>query len=406
MRSRSLAEHAALVEGALLRWPAGPGSPNGVVKAVDGQQVVVLLDGEDEPKRFSSRAGVVERVVLTGMVKRQSTGDVGIVQGMTTELPPRWQVFVDGRVLTVAEADLRPHVLNDPRSRLMDGRLGSARQFALAVTSRRYEIEQLTNDLVSLGQSRVALKPHQVSVVHRVVSDYPHRYLLCDEVGLGKTIEAGLVLKELRARGGAARCLVIVPPNLVRQWQFELKSKFNETFSVLNSDTVRFLKSAQGFDGNPFEAFDSVIVSSGWIGSEPWSKLMAEVPWDMVIVDEAHHARVRVSGNKREETRLYRAVRSVVSPDAFSKRATLFLTATPMQWTVPTFVDTAFESCPVQSGVASMGSTRRRFTEEYKAQAVGFVIDDHRPVAEVARNIGVHEMTLGKWGVPRTQEVT
>src|SRR3954454_6430940 len=153
-----MAEPTGLVEGALLRWPSGPGSPNGVVRMVDGQQLIVLLDGEEEPKLFSSRAGVVERVVLTGMVKRQSTGDVGIVQGLTTELPPRWQVFIDGRVLTVAEADLRPHVLNDPRSRLMEGRLGSARQFALAVTSRRYEIEQLTNDLVSLGQSRVALK--------------------------------------------------------------------------------------------------------------------------------------------------------------------------------------------------------------------------------------------------------
>ena len=324
-------KEAPLIAGALLRWPTGPGSPVGVITAVYKQRVTVLLDGEEQSKLFASGAGVVERVVLSGMVKRQSTGDVGIVQGMTTKVPPRWQVFVHGRVITVAEADLRPHVLDDPRSRLANGRVGTARQFALAVTSRRYEIEQLMNDLVSLGQSRVALKPHQVSVVHRVVSDYPHRYLLCDEVGLGKTIEAGLVLKELRARGGATRCLVIVPPNLVRQWQFELRSKFNETFSILNSDTVRFLKTSQGFDGNPFEAFDSVIVSSGWIGSEPWSSLVAEVPWDMVIVDEAHHARVRMSGNKREETRLYRAVRKVASPEAFSKRAALFLTATPMQ---------------------------------------------------------------------------
>ena len=292
-------KEAPLIAGALLRWPTGPGSPVGVITAVYKQRVTVLLDGEEQSKLFASGAGVVERVVLSGMVKRQSTGDVGIVQGMTTKVPPRWQVFVHGRVITVAEADLRPHVLDDPRSRLANGRVGTARQFALAVTSRRYEIEQLMNDLVSLGQSRVALKPHQVSVVHRVVSDYPHRYLLCDEVGLGKTIEAGLVLKELRARGGATRCLVIVPPNLVRQWQFELRSKFNETFSILNSDTVRFLKTSQGFDGNPFEAFDSVIVSSGWIGSEPWSSLVAEVPWDMVIVDEAHHARVRMSGNKR-----------------------------------------------------------------------------------------------------------
>jgi ATP-dependent helicase HepA len=84
------------------------------------------------------------------------------------------------------------------------------------VTARRHELEQLTNELVSLGQSRVDIKPHQVSVAHRVVTNYPHRFLLCDEVGLGKTIEAGMVLKELRARGGAVRALVIVPPNLMR----------------------------------------------------------------------------------------------------------------------------------------------------------------------------------------------
>lgn len=252
-------------EGALVRWPTAPGCPTGVVRSAGGSQVSVLFDGEDEPKLFSARAGVLERVVLAGMVKRVSTGDVGVIRGMTTAAPPRWQVFLNGKVITVAEGDLRPHVLDDPRSRAQGGRLGSARQFALAVTARRYEVEQLTNDLVSLGESRVDLKPHQVSVVHRVVSDYPHRYLLCDEVGLGKTIEAGLVLKELRARGGADQCIAIVPPNLIRQWQFELKSKFNEVFSILNSDTVRYLKSSQGYDGNPFEKFDSVIVSSGLI---------------------------------------------------------------------------------------------------------------------------------------------
>ena len=242
-----------------------------------------------------------------------------------------WQVLIDQRIITVAEADLRPHMLDDPQSRLLEGRLGSARQFALTVTARRYEIEQLTGDLVSLGESRVDIKPHQVSVVHRVITSYPHRFLLCDEVGLGKTIEAGMILKELRARGGAARCLVIAPPSLLRQWQYELKSKFNETFSIINSDTVRFLRTSQGMTGNPFESYDSVIVSSSWISMEERAREAAEVSWDMVIVDEAHHARVHLSGRRREETRLYKVVRDLVSPDAFSKRAALFLTATPMQ---------------------------------------------------------------------------
>ncbi len=322
---------SGLVAGALVRWPTAPGSPIGVIVEIDERRIRVRFDGDTESKIFNSRAGVVERIELAGMIRRASNGTIGVIHAQTTSAPPRWQIILDGRLVTVAEADLRPHVLDDPHSRVIDGRLGSARQFALAMTARRYELENLTNDLVSLGQARVDIKPHQVSVVHRVITDYPHRFLLCDEVGLGKTIEAGMILKELRARGAANRVLVITPPNLLRQWQFELKSKFNESFSIINSETVKYLRSTQAMADNPFEVFDSVLVSSSWISRPPWAKLAAETAWDMVIVDEAHHARVRRSGKRREETRLYKVVRDLVSPDAFSKRAALFLTATPMQ---------------------------------------------------------------------------
>lgn len=320
-----------LVAGGLVRWPTAPGSPVGVVVEIDGPRIRVRFDGDTESKIFNARAGVVERLELTGMVRRASNGTIGLLHAQTTAVPPRWQVILEGKLVTVAEADLRPHVMDDPHSRLVDGRLGSARQFALAMTARRYELENLTNDLVSLGEARVDIKAHQVSVVHRVITNYPHRFLLCDEVGLGKTIEAGMILKELRARGGATRVLVIAPPNLLRQWQFELKSKFNESFSIINSETVKYLRSTQALADNPFEVFDSVLVSSSWITGPTWAKLAAESSWDMVIVDEAHHARVRRSGNRREETRLYKVVRDLASPDAFSKRAALFLTATPMQ---------------------------------------------------------------------------
>jgi SNF2 family DNA or RNA helicase len=320
-----------LVVGALANWPASPGSGFGVITDIDLRQVRVRFDNEADERVFRLDAGAIERVVLSGMVRRVSNGTLGMITAPSTASPPRWQVFIDGKLVTVAESDLRPHVMDDPKSRMVQGRLGSARQFALAVTARRYELENLTNDLVCLGEARVDVKPHQVSVVHRVITNYPHRFLLCDEVGLGKTIEAAMILKELRARESAIRALVIAPPNLLRQWQFELKSKFNETFSIINSETVRYLKSAQSYDGNPFEAFDSVIVSSAWVASDKWAKLAAETPWDMVIVDEAHHARVRGRQQARVETKLYKVVRALVSPDAFSKRAALFLTATPMQ---------------------------------------------------------------------------
>jgi ATP-dependent helicase HepA len=320
-----------LVPGALVRWPYGPGAPLGVVVRADGDRVEVRLDDVGEVRVFNARAAAIERVPLQGTVRRLSNGAIGSVHAQATVAPPRWQILIDQRIITVAEADLRPHVPDDALGRILAGRLGTARQFALAVTARRYEIEQMTNDLVAIGESRVAVKPHQVSVVYRVITSYPHRFLLCDEVGLGKTIEAGLILKELRARGSAGRCIVIAPANLLRQWQFELKSKFNETFSIINSDTVRYLRQSQGFTGNPFEIHDNVIVSSSWITAGERSRQVSDVSWDMVIVDEAHHARVHVSGRRREETRLYRVVRDLVSPDAFSKRAALFLTATPMQ---------------------------------------------------------------------------
>ena len=303
-----------LVAGALVRWPSAPGAPVGVITEVDGPRIKVRFDGDGEAKIFNARAGVVERVALSGMVRRVSTDEVGLLDQQTTPVPPRWKVMIlGGQVITVSEADLRPHVLDDPQSRILDGRLGTSLQFDLAVTARRYELEHLTNDLVSLGEARVDVKPHQVSVVHRVISDYPHRFLLCDEVGLGKTIEAGMVLKELRARGAAARTLVIAPPNLLRQWQFELKSKFNESFSIINSSTVKYLRSTQSEESNPFEVFDSVIVSSAWITSPKWAKLVAETPWDMVIVDEAHHARVRGRGRSRRETQLYKVVRALAN---------------------------------------------------------------------------------------------
>lgn len=330
-RTREAVTMGDLVAGALVTWPSAPGAPVGVVTEVDGPRIRVRFDGDDESKIFNARAGVVERVELRGMVRRVSTGAIGLLHEPTTSVPPRWQVFLEGQLLTIAEADLRQHVMDDPHSRIVEGRLGTPRQFDLAVTARRYELENLTNDLVALGEARVDIKPHQVSVVHRVISDYPHRFLLCDEVGLGKTIEAGMILKELRARGAAARTLVIAPPNLLRQWQFELKSKFNESFSIINSATVKYLQSTQSIETNPFEVYDSVIVSSAWITTPKWAKLAEESPWDMVILDEAHHARVRGSGRSRRETRLYKTVRSLASPDAFSKRAALFLTATPMQ---------------------------------------------------------------------------
>jgi ERCC4-related helicase len=316
--------------GDLVYWS---GTDYGVVTSAAATRVTVHVDGATDPMIFATEAGVVRQVDLGDypMLLRRSTGEVGANQGPAAAGSKAWRVFMGGQMLVIQQSDLRPYVPQDAVARIERGTLGLPKQFVMTVAARARLVDHHRSELMSIAETRVEPMPHQVSVVHRVVSDFPHRFLLCDEVGLGKTIEAGMVLKELRARGAAKRTIIIVPPNLVGQWQFELKTKFNEPFAVLNAATVKHLQNAQGQVANPFEAYESVIVSAAWVAHPKWAALAAATEWDMVVVDEAHHARVRITGKKREETRLYKAVRRLVAPDVFSQRAALLLTATPMQ---------------------------------------------------------------------------
>ena len=326
-------ESVSVVVGGLVQWKNA--KTFGVVTDIDDRAIRVRWDDGGLPSQFVVESPPLLRVDLQGQTVRiMSTGEDAAALSLAEASTPAWQCFVaaasGGRVGNFLEADLRPILITDPVSRFQANHIGSLRQYRLQEVTRWYRVQHLYDDLISLGQVGVDIKPHQVSVAHKVVSNYPHRFLLCDEVGLGKTIEAGMVLKELRARGGGRRILAIVPPSLVRQWQFEMKSKFNESFSVLNTDTVRYMRN-QGQTDNPFTYYDSVLCSSGWIANPKWATLCSEVDWDIVILDEAHHARSRRSGNRVSTTRLYRLIRDLATPEHFSRRGMLFLTATPMQ---------------------------------------------------------------------------
>jgi SNF2 family DNA or RNA helicase len=298
-----------------------------IVRVVDGVASVLF---DDNVMREIVDLSTLSRVQLPRRLKRISTGQQCFLVDNKSVSPPTWTVFVsfDQPEIEVSEADLRPDLSIDPYAQAIDGRPAGALDETLVATAAHFlRNEHRNNDLVSLDGARVDVKPHQVSVVHRVVSNMPHRYLLCDEVGLGKTIEAAMVIKELRARGEALRVLVIVPASLTRQWQFELKSKFNEVFSILNSETIRAIAGERP-EENPFTRYESVIVSKDWISNKDRAKLAAEAAWDLIIVDEAHHARKHQDGT---ETQLYKAVYGLTDIAKFPDRAVLFLTATPMQ---------------------------------------------------------------------------
>ncbi|HEU4974150.1 MAG TPA: helicase-related protein [Baekduia sp.] len=320
-----------IVNGALVEWQGQLAVVVAVSEDGDGAMAEVQFDNGDK-KFFKSDSGQLTRVVFrAGSQVMRGDGVIGVVlEQVSAGQFPMWKVAFGGAVPTLPEMALRPAVIDDPIERMRGGHLGTAKQFNLRSVAADLWLAHRHSELVSLAHARIDLLPHQVSVVHRVVSNYPHRFMLCDEVGLGKTIEAAMIIKELRARGQAKRVLIVAPAGLQRQWQFELKTKFNESFAIYGKSTLRYLQE-KGVQ-NPWTDHDSIITSHSWASWTPERRAeIASVPWDMVVVDEAHHARAQRRGTTVDRTNLYRLVGDLIGhPDA-ARRAVLLLTASPLQ---------------------------------------------------------------------------
>ena len=173
--------------------------------------------------------------------------------------------------------------------------------------------------------------PHQIAIACRAVETYPRGYLLADEVGLGKTIEAGLILRELLLNAKAQSALLLVPASVMRQWQQELSEKL--ALDVPRFDGGRFFNVANEeveWDqrASPWRAFPVVLASSHLARRRTRrAEVLNAGPWDVVLVDEAHHARRR--GKTEEPNALLRLLRDMKA--AHSWKALYLASATPMQ---------------------------------------------------------------------------
>jgi SNF2 family DNA or RNA helicase len=322
-----------LVAGNVVRWVAGANGGVGIVVDVDGGRQVRVRFDTGEENLFAWPNDVLERVRFEpgSKVHLLADDEIGVVSDVT-EIEGRLFYAVQlpaGVQKTVLEDGVRAAVITDPLELLRAGTVDSARSVNLRLSATRLLFAHQFDELSSLSNSRVEIKPHQVGVLHRVMTSYPHRFLLADEVGLGKTIEAGLIIKELKARGLANRVLVLAPSGIVSQWQFELKTKFNEIFAHLNGQSVAYLRANHPGD-NVWALNENVIASTTYASwDDRRAREIALVDWDLVIVDEAHHARRTL--NNLAGTRLFRLVQELANPEQARSRAMLFLTATPMQ---------------------------------------------------------------------------
>ncbi len=178
---------------------------------------------------------------------------------------------------------------------------GDSLHFRLGVEALRLGLAYEYDPFFALAIARVDPLPHQLDAVYNYFLKQPRiRFLLADDPGAGKTIMAGLLLKELKVRGLVKRTLIITPANLTFQWQRELKDKFREDFEVIRGDVLR-----ANYGSNPWKDKNQVVTSVSWVSRiEDAKDSLLRSNWDLIIVDEAHKMSAHSSDNKTLAYRL------------------------------------------------------------------------------------------------------
>jgi ATP-dependent helicase HepA len=320
---------SAFIQGMKVRYLPQPEWGVGHLVSIEegGARAVVQFPGREngEALTVSTRGGALVHASLeAGLVIKTFKGRQGVVirEEEGARGLKRYAIkFDDGKEDEYPETEFRalppkPDLL----SMMKEGRVADAKNFLLRRSALQLDDERRNDALGALLASRVMVKPHQVGVVQRVLSAHKPRFVLADEVGLGKTIEAGMIFSALRLAGLARRVLVVAPSHLTVQWLVELFHKFNHLFTLM--DTERYEQSLDEQPTvSPWSRFNFVVTSLELLQRSEQYRKEASDPsahWDLVIIDEAHH----LKGEKAYEAALGLAKNSF---------GLLLLTATPMQ---------------------------------------------------------------------------
>ena len=218
--------------------------------------------------------------------------------------------------------------LNRPGERLLNGQIDRNKWFSLRTRARSIANTLLQSPVYGLAGCRTSLIAHQLYIAHEVSRRFAPRVLLADEVGLGKTIEAGLILHQQLLLERAHRVLIVVPESLVHQWLVEMVRRFNLMFSVFDEARCQAIEESEaegdGNGDNPFHSEQLIICSLQFLvehQNRSEQALMGE--WDLLVVDEAHHLTWSAESVSAE----YRTIESLASKTP----GILLLTATPEQ---------------------------------------------------------------------------
>ena len=199
---------------------------------------------------------------------------------------------------------------------------GDATKLRLVTEALRIRLAHLFDPYMALHTSQVQPLPHQITAVYgEMLTRQPLRFLLADDPGAGKTIMAGLLIRELMVRGELERCLIVAPGSLVEQWQDELANKFELNFDLLSRDRIQASRTADPFGESPLWLARMDMLSR----NEDLQARLAAHEWDLIVVDEAHRMSASMFGREPKYTKRFLLGREL----ATRCRHLLLMTATP-----------------------------------------------------------------------------
>ncbi|MFT6528994.1 MAG: ATP-dependent helicase HepA [Psychrosphaera sp.] len=309
----------------------------GTIIQVDTRFVQVLFPAADETRNYASEQAPLMRVEFAPGETLSSLEDfkfvVEHVEEMQNTLIYKGKRVDNGEEVSVKEIMLDHHIkLHTPEARLYTGNFDRSNWFSLRMEAHQHKAALESSHLQGLQGARVSLIPHQLYIADTVGQRFSPRVLLADEVGLGKTIEAGLIIHQQLISGRSQRVLLILPESLQHQWLVEMLRRFNLRFSIFDDQRCEAEMETAGEDAvSPFDSEQLILISQEWLSrDDKWQKALLQSEWDLVVVDEAHHITPENELALAKETELNQLYKHVQQIGEQTK-GLILLTATPDQ---------------------------------------------------------------------------
>ncbi len=315
-------EIGQVVSGQRLVSDSEPELGLGIVLKAEFGRVEVFFPAASEQRQYSIKSAPLRRVEFKeGDRIKLHSGEQLVVDSVEAR---KGLLFYTVAGREIAEAELSDTIsFSKPEDRLLGGQVDEAHTFELRVEALYRRSDMRKSPVRGFVGGRVDMIAHQMFIASEVASRLLPRVLLADEVGLGKTIEAGLILHRLHLTGRAERILILLPEPLIHQWFVELWRRFNLLFSLFDQERCESIQLNQP-DANPFLDSQLVIASLEFLNSNPARAQQAlEAGWDLLVVDEAHH----LAWSPKSASPEY----SLVEALSAKTPGLLLLTATPQQ---------------------------------------------------------------------------